>query len=152
MTRVDDEQLWSWVDCNAAELDGYLREHPEDRGRVDELRRAGLELHMLSGDTHAAAAAVAGDAFRASWSGGEPFHSRQQGWFGIRWRSRRLAACCRCRPQAIVDRLREGCFLPWEGGRGATTAALRQLGQARDRPWTRRTPSRLRLQPPHGAA
>ena len=35
-----DEQLWSWVDRDAPELAAHLEAHPEDRGRVDELRRA----------------------------------------------------------------------------------------------------------------
>ncbi|WP_419190547.1 serine/threonine-protein kinase [Saltatorellus ferox] len=37
---VPDEQLWSWVDRDAPELALHLEAHPEDRGRVDELRRA----------------------------------------------------------------------------------------------------------------
>lgn len=37
---IPDEQLWSWVDRDAPELALHLEAHPEDRGRVDELRRA----------------------------------------------------------------------------------------------------------------
>lgn len=37
---VPDEQLWSWVDREAPELVQHLRDHPGDRQRVDELRRA----------------------------------------------------------------------------------------------------------------
>ncbi|MFT6829974.1 MAG: serine/threonine protein kinase [Planctomycetota bacterium] len=37
---IPDEQLWSWVDRDAPELALHLETHPEDRGRVDELRRA----------------------------------------------------------------------------------------------------------------
>lgn len=39
-SSVSDEQLWSWVDRDAPELVDHLERHPEDRGRVDELRRA----------------------------------------------------------------------------------------------------------------
>ncbi len=39
-SRVPDEQLWSWVDRDAPELAAHLDEHPSDRPRVDELRRA----------------------------------------------------------------------------------------------------------------
>lgn len=38
--RVPDEQLWSWVDRDAPELALHLESHPEDRTRVDDLRRA----------------------------------------------------------------------------------------------------------------
>jgi tRNA A-37 threonylcarbamoyl transferase component Bud32 len=37
---VDDEQLWSWVDRDAPELDTHLAEHPEDGSRVASIRRA----------------------------------------------------------------------------------------------------------------
>lgn len=37
---IPDEQLWSWVDREAPELVQHLRDHPGDRKRVDELRRA----------------------------------------------------------------------------------------------------------------
>ena len=38
--KVPDEQLWSWVDRDAPELALHLDSHPEDRTRVDDLRRA----------------------------------------------------------------------------------------------------------------
>ncbi len=38
--KVPDEQLWSWVDRDAPELALHLESHPEDRTRVDDLRRA----------------------------------------------------------------------------------------------------------------
>jgi len=37
MSEPSDEQLWSWVDRAAPELEQYLAEHPEARGRVREL-------------------------------------------------------------------------------------------------------------------
>ena len=37
--KVPEEQLWSWVDRDAPELEAYLKEHPDERGQVDELRR-----------------------------------------------------------------------------------------------------------------
>ena len=37
---VSEEQLWSWVDRDAPELEAHLAAWPEDRARVDELRRA----------------------------------------------------------------------------------------------------------------
>ncbi|MEL6430460.1 MAG: serine/threonine-protein kinase [Planctomycetota bacterium] len=37
---ITEEQLWSWVDRDAPELAGHLERFPEDRGRVDGLRRA----------------------------------------------------------------------------------------------------------------
>lgn len=40
MGEISDEQLWSWVDRDAAELEAHLVAHPEDAGRVNELRRA----------------------------------------------------------------------------------------------------------------
>jgi len=36
---VTEEQLWSWVDRDAAELDAYLAEHPGAADQVDEMRR-----------------------------------------------------------------------------------------------------------------
>ena len=36
--ELTDKTLWSWVDRDAPELEQHLREHPEDRARVDELR------------------------------------------------------------------------------------------------------------------
>ncbi|MEM9379276.1 MAG: serine/threonine-protein kinase [Planctomycetota bacterium] len=45
--RVPDEQLWSWVDRDAPELAEHLERHPEDRPRVDELRRA---IRAVAGD------------------------------------------------------------------------------------------------------
>ncbi len=38
--RVTDEQLWSWVDRGAPELETYLERHPEERSRVAGLRGA----------------------------------------------------------------------------------------------------------------
>jgi serine/threonine protein kinase len=35
-----DEQLWSWVDRDAPELDAYLKGHPEAASRVDDFRAA----------------------------------------------------------------------------------------------------------------
>src|SRR5688572_31973733 len=35
---ASDEQLWSWVDRDAPELAAWLAAHPEDAGRVAELR------------------------------------------------------------------------------------------------------------------
>lgn len=40
MGEISDEQLWSWVDRDAAELVAHLAAHPEDESRVDGLRRA----------------------------------------------------------------------------------------------------------------
>ncbi len=37
-TEPSDEQLWSWVDRDAPELEQYLKLHPEAAPRVDELR------------------------------------------------------------------------------------------------------------------
>ncbi|MFG0316985.1 MAG: protein kinase, partial [Planctomycetota bacterium JB042] len=37
--RPSEEQLWSWIDRRAPELDRYLASHPEDRERIDEMRR-----------------------------------------------------------------------------------------------------------------
>ncbi len=36
--HVSDEQLWSWVDRDAAELAEHLASHPDDQQRVDRLR------------------------------------------------------------------------------------------------------------------
>lgn len=38
MGEISDEQLWSWVDRDAPELDAHLAAHPEDEERVRELR------------------------------------------------------------------------------------------------------------------
>ncbi|MEM6671455.1 MAG: protein kinase [Planctomycetota bacterium] len=46
-SAVPDEQLWSWVDRDAPELAAHLEAHPEDRPRVDELRRA---IRAVAGD------------------------------------------------------------------------------------------------------
>lgn len=40
MERASDEQLWSWVDRSAPELDAYLAARPEDTPRVREIRSA----------------------------------------------------------------------------------------------------------------
>ena len=37
-TRVDDLQLWSWIDREAPELDEYLERCPGERGRVERIR------------------------------------------------------------------------------------------------------------------
>lgn len=39
-SEVDEQQLWSWVDRDAPELESHLERHPGDRERVDALRRA----------------------------------------------------------------------------------------------------------------
>jgi len=45
--EITDEQLWSWVDREAPELDEYLAAHPEAAERVDELRGAIGQLAPL---------------------------------------------------------------------------------------------------------
>ncbi len=40
MGEISDEQLWSWVDRDAPELDRHLAAHPEDAPRVADLRAA----------------------------------------------------------------------------------------------------------------
>ena len=40
MAEITEEQLWSWVDRDAPELEEWLREHPDDRPRADALRAA----------------------------------------------------------------------------------------------------------------
>jgi serine/threonine protein kinase len=46
--HVDEEQLWSWVDRDAPELERFLAEHPERRAEVDELRGTIRGLSELS--------------------------------------------------------------------------------------------------------
>ena len=38
MGDVSDEQLWSWLDRDAPELDEHLQQHPDDEERVEKMR------------------------------------------------------------------------------------------------------------------
>ena len=59
MGEISEEQLWSWIDRDAPELVEHLARHPEDRARVDELRRT---LGWLEESIEAARPAVHGRA------------------------------------------------------------------------------------------
>tara|TARA_R110002072_G_scaffold203257_1_gene361248 strand:- start:7531 stop:9243 length:1713 start_codon:yes stop_codon:yes gene_type:complete len=49
-SQPSDEQLWSWVDRAAPELDAHLQAHPSDRERVDQLRGAIGALQPLGAE------------------------------------------------------------------------------------------------------